>query len=398
MPGHTRLELGGLLGVMLASFTVPLTVAYNVGAIVREFGASVAQAGVVATAQGLGTAVGALAASRLVSRVRSRRLFVLGLLALVISNALSSVAPGVQWLTVLQATGGIGTGAVVAVVMATAARTARPEMTYGLINGSLGALIVVLGFVMPQVIELGGAKGAYLLYAGIAAAGLLAAMVAPDITSGHGYDSDHRHQAGLDFEQKNRVVRASFVALTGFGIFFFAQAGVGAFVERVGAASGVALTSIGHVFAVGGVLTIVGPLIAGWIGARFGATLPLILVTASLCGVLFGLMIVNSPLSFFISSPLFTVLPAILMPSFLGALAVIDRTGQSSAMQPAFATLGGAFGPLAAGMIVQWGGFDALGWYSIAIFLVGSVLMATATMGADKQRPRDTSDLMESRI
>ncbi|MBV7267531.1 MFS transporter [Erythrobacter ani] len=388
------LQLIGLLAVMLSCFTVSITVAYNIGAIVSGYGASPAQAGLVATAQGLATAVAAVLASRFAGNVGSRWFFLAGLGVLVIGNGFSALAPNVQQLTAYQALGGFGTGLVLSTVMSTAARTANPEMTYGIINASMGGYIVALGFLVPRVILAGGVEQLFLVYAAIAAAGFIAAFAAPNSKAPEDAAACAQH-AGEGGDQADKTRRqaklVAFIALTGFGVFFFAQAGLGAFVERIGVGSGVPLTAVGYVFALGGVLTIIGPLIAGWIGARFGATLPLIVVTAALGCVVFALAVIASPTTFYTATPLYTVLPAMLMPSFLGALAVVDPSGKAAGLQPAFATLGGALGPAASGVIVQQNGYGALGWYAIAVFVTGAALMAAATIAADRKRKGATA-------
>ena len=380
-------QLAAMLLVMLCSFTVSVTVAYNIGAIMLGYDASASQAGFVATSQGLGTAVGAFLASRLVAAVAPRRIFVTGCAVLAIANALSAYAPAIEWLTGFQLIGGFGTGLVMSTVMSSAARTEKPEMTYGFLNASFGVWIIMLGFVMPAVILSGGISGAYLFYTAIAVLGIGTAFLAPNAKAilPEVLDDDPAADPAIGLaRRKARMI--CLLALTGFGVFFLAQSGLGAFVERIGRASDVSLVTIGQVFAVGGLLTIIGPLVAGWIGSRFGSTLPLILVTIGLCGVVWTLTVLLTSSGFSLAAPLFTVLPAVLMPSFLGALATIDETGRAAGMQPAFATLGGAIGPAASGLIAEANGFSGLGFYTMAVFVTGAGLMGVVTLAADRKR------------
>ena len=383
------LQLFSMIIVMLASFTVPVTVAYNIGAIVAGFDATPSQAGLIASAQSLGTAPAAFIASRLISRFASRRMFIVGLAILALGNLASAYASDIERLALFQFIGGIGTGIVISIVMGTAARSAKPEMTYGFINSSFGVFIVALGFIMPPILKAGGVHGAYLLYAAFALIGIVAAFFAPNSKAPTAQEAEAQIGEAADeveLASRKQAKTIGWIALIGFGIFFFAQSGIGAFAERIGVASDVQLTTIGQVFAVGGLLTIVGPLVAGWIGSRFGSTMPLILIVLALAVTVFGLANIETPLSFYVAAPLFTLLPAILMPSFLGALAVIDPTGRSAAMQPAFATLGAIFGPVVAGLVVENSAFPGLGWFTIGVFFFGSFLMASATVGADRKR------------
>ena len=391
----TPLQLFSMIVVMLASFTVPVTVAYNIGAIVAGFDASPSQAGLIASAQSLGTAPAAFIASRFITRFASRQLFITGLAILALGNVASAYAPSIETLAFFQFVGGAGTGIVISVVMGTAARSSKPEMTYGFINSSFGVFIVGLGFVMPMVLKAGGIQSAYLFYAAVAVVGIFAAFFAPNTKAPKPDETEASSDETIDGAElafKKRAKTMGWIALIGFGIFFFAQSGLGAFAERIGVASEVSLTTIGQVFAIGGLLTIVGPLIAGWIGSRFGATMPLIVIVIALGFTVFGLAVLETATSFYIAAPLFTLLPAILMPSFLGALAVIDPTGRSAAMQPAFATLGAIFGPFVAGLVVENAALPGLGWFTIAVFFLGGLLMAAATVSADSKRNRAIPD------
>jgi MFS family permease len=77
---------------------------------------------------------------------------------------------------------------------------------------------------------------------------------------------------------------------------------------------------------------------------------------------------------------------AVLTPSFLGWLAVIDPSGKLAGAQPAFATLGGSMGPMTAGAVVDASGYPGLGVFVIAILIAALALMAIATTRADSIR------------
>ncbi|MEP3050879.1 MAG: MFS transporter [Erythrobacter sp.] len=391
----TRGQIPGLLGVMIASFVVPLTIAFNIGVMIEEFSAKPSEAGLVATVDGVVAAISALICSRLIARYTARQFFLVGLTICATGHAMSAFSPSLNWLMAFQAYAGVGVGMVLSVVMATAARTAKPEMTIGLINASLGAFIIFLGFVMPAVIGSAGLKGAYLTYAALACLGILSAFFGPNDKAPDPKATGADNPEGVKLlSGKLRII--VLVSLLGYGIFFAAQSGMAAFVQPLSEASGLSLKEFGQVFAVGGFLTIVGPLIAGWVGARFGATLPLIVLVSGLCVTVFGLAILTSPLSYYIAAPLFTMLPGLLTPSFLGALSYIDKTGRAMGMQPAYATLGGSMGAIISGNVLEGWGFDGLGWYSIVVFVIAAALMAFATLSADRGRRPADPDLQAS--
>ncbi len=64
--------------------------------------------------------------------------------------------------------------------------------------------------------------------------------------------------------------RAGWIAMTGMGIFSFAIAGEGAFIERIGVPTNVGLETIGLAILVDGILTIIGPMTAGAVADATG--------------------------------------------------------------------------------------------------------------------------------
>lgn len=378
----SRIQQVGLILVMLAAFTEALTVAFNIGAIMTRFGASGAEAGFVATAQGLCVAAAALTGTRLITLYSARKLVAIGLILVAAGHALALFATSIFMMAAFQALGGLGTGLVVCVVMATAARTVKPELTYGLINASVGAYLSALALTVPKILVFGGFIAAYGFYALLAVAGLFCLPAVPNTRTSR-TPTMAAKVAADGLKQDLLANKAGWIALVGIGIFYFAIAGMGAFIERIGAKADVALQTIGLAFFVGGILTIVGPIAAGIVGARFGSTRPLVLVGSLMCVTAFGLSMSSNAPSFLVSIPMWIVLPAMLTPSFLGGLAVVDPSGRLAGAQPAFATLGGAMGPMTAGAVADASGYQSLGLFIIAVLLAAFALMAIVTRRAD---------------
>ena len=73
----------------------------------------------------------------------------------------------------------------------------------------------------------------------------------------------------------------------GVAFAFFAHGGLLTFAERIGAGLSISTISMGNAFAVGGILTIIGPLVAGVIGGRYGSMRPSVLFLALMIFVAF---------------------------------------------------------------------------------------------------------------
>ena len=384
-PPISKVQQVGLIFVMLMAFTEAITVAFNIGVIMTKFDALGSQAGFVATAQGLSMATAALIGTRLISRYSARNLIAIGLVAVAIGHALTLLATGILTMAVFQAIGGLGTGLVICVVMATAARTRKPEMTYGWINGSVGAYLSIMALTVPKLIIFGGFAAIYGFYALLAVVGLLCLPAIPNVRAPTAPKAS-KAQADIDIDKLKMgflAKKGGWIALGGLGIFYFSVSGMGGFIERIGVNENISLETIGFAFFIGGLLTIVCPIAAGVVGAKFGSTRPLILVGTLMCMTALALTIGGNDSSFLVGVPMWIVLPAILTPSFLGGLAVIDPTGKLAGAQPAFATLGGSMGPMIAGGIADLGGYGTLGIFIVCTLTIGMTLMGIATLKAD---------------
>lgn len=391
----TPIQLISLLAVFLASFAAPLTIPFNIGAIIAKFGATGSEAGLVATVEGISFAIAAVICSRILTKVYSRPLVAIGLLLVAAGNAISVLSPDISILVLSRVVAGLGAGTAISVVMASAARTAKPEMTFGMISAASGLFIAILSFTIPLVINSGGFEAAYATYSLIAVVGFVFLMLMPNTIA-----PEPEQPSGMsDAEPKSSLkTKLGWLGLFGLGILFCAQAGVASFVERIGTANGLSLPMIGYALMVGGLLTIVGPLLAGFVGARFGSTKPLLVIGSLICLAVFLVPASNSLPTFFGSVPLIMVLPAVLLPSFLGGLAVIDPSGRLAGAQPAFASMGGSLGPVAGGFAVDNSGFAGLGVAAAIIMATGLILMLASTIQADKLRAVTQKIPMRDRV
>lgn len=374
-------QLAALLLVFLSVFSVAITIAFNIDVIIEAFGASRSEAGFIVTAEGIGVSIGSILCSRVLTKYRTRPLLFAGSIMFVAANALTLIAPNVMTMAACRVLGGLGTGVVICVVMATAARTVKPELTFGFVSGSVGAFLALLAISVPWAIGLAGFDGAYGLYTALSVLGLLLIPLIPNTQA-----PAHGAPAAAATSQTSRNMlkaNAGWIALVGMALFFFAQAGIGAFVARIGDTKGVSLETVGLLYFVAGLMTIVVPIAAGIVGSRFGSTKPLILVGCLMAMAASSISMGLGILPFYIGVPLNVILPSLMLPSFLGGLAVLDPSGRLAGIHPAFATMGGALGPAASGLVADQGGFAMLGWFIIAVLTLAILLMSAGTVKAD---------------
>ncbi len=383
----TGLQLVSLTAVMILAFVASLGMPFNVDAIALSFAASNTLAGFVASSEMASIALGSLIFAGLAPRLNARKIFVVGVSAIVVLNLISILVPGVMWLFLCRAPAGFALGAVVATTMAIAGRSDKPEMTFGVINASVGVMGIVIAYVLPRSLRLhealalpqiaSGLDGLYLTYALMSLCAFVCLRtlpVVPPLLAGH---ADAPVPA---------APRSGWLALAGLGLIFFGHGTLALFLVTIGRAVPLTPEVIGYVFMAGGVFGIFAPLIAGYVGSRYPATGPIfgILIVLAVFAVL--LANADSPMKFYVAGPLFASLPVAMMPITLGVLARLDQSGRLTGSHPAFVLIGGAVAPFVGGAISDAGGFAANGWFAVGCIALGAALLFNAVRHSDRIR------------
>ena len=376
-------QVVALTVLMVLAFTGSLGMAFNIDAIAISFAVGNSAAGIVASIEMMAIAMGTLLIGVVAAKMPASRIYLIGLCVVVATNALSVLVHNVVALTALRVPSGLALGAIVATVMATAARSNRPESTFGIINASVGAMGIVSGFVLPRALHLHEflplptqVAGLYLVYAlfSLGAFALLRAVpVAPPIEVQPGTQP-------VSFPARR------WLGLLGVGVLFFGHGLLGIFIVNLGRSIGMTPEVTGYAMMIGAVLGVVAPLLAGQLGTRVAALLWVMTLTLAiaLCAVL--LASAKSSLAFFIAAPIYGVLPMALLPVFLGALARVDTTGRLASAHPAFILVGGAAAPFIGGALSDAGGYLANAAGVVACAAVGALLMWGDLRSSDARR------------
>ncbi len=375
----TTVETVALTAVLLLAAAAMLGMAFNLDAIMLSFAVSNFQAGLVTSTELGAIAAGNLLFARLAPRLNARRVYVFGALAIASCNLLSLFTGSVLELMVMRGPAGFALGAVMATVMATAARSATPELTFGVINSLVGVMGLTLAFVLPRALnahrlandllpgfppwnELDGLYAVYVLCSLVVFAFIGRTPVPQPLPP--------RAVA------KGGASRGiGWLALLGLGLIFFGHGTLALFLVRVGREVPLDVEVIGYVLMAGSLVGILCPLIAGYIGSRMSATPPVatILIILLLTGVV--LSNIGSAAVFFVATPIFAALPTAVMPIMLGVLSRFDPSGALAGSHPAFIMIGGAIAPFVGGAISDTAeGFAANGWFAAGCFVIGFLL------------------------
>ena len=365
----------GLIGLLLCAFSAPLIMPLNIIAISQRFiDATNGQIGTIATFETLSISVASIILSRIVNRLDRKKIFITAAILVILGNILTILAPTLNYVILARVISGLGSGAIVATVVATIARGSNAQMTFALLNSGVGVMGVLLPFCLPIIIASNGMNGAYSFHLFIS---LFTFLFISFLTLSNGADDNQNTVSSYKGY-------AGWASMMGTSLIFLGHAGIFAFSAKIGATLGISVIQVGYVFMAGGLLTIFGPLLAGFIGQRFGSLFPcLILITILLVT---GIILANvtSALIFFIVVPLCGMIPMILTPFFLGGMAKLDPSGSLAAAHPAFSTMGGAAGPVVMGYTIDMAGFTSIGWVLIVMVLIGTPLISLGLIEADK--------------
>ena len=365
----------GLIGLLLCAFSAPLIMPLNIIAISERFvDATNGQIGAIATFETLSISVASIILSRIVNSLDRKRIFFTASILVILGNILTIFSSSLGFLIFSRIIAGIGSGAIVATVVATIARGSNAQMTFALLNSGVGVMGILLPFFLPIIIASNGMNGAYSFHLFIS---LFTFLFISFITLIN--NSDDNQNSTSSYKGY-----AGWSSMIGTSLIFLGHAGIFAFSARIGASLNISVVQVGYVFMAGGLLTIFGPLLAGFIGQRFGSLLPCLFLIVVL--LITGIILANvtSALVFFIVVPLCGMIPMILTPFFLGGMAKLDPTGSLAAAHPAFSTMGGAAGPVIMGYTIDMAGFTSIGWVLIIMVIIGTPLISLGLIEADK--------------
>ena len=150
----------GLIGLLLCAFSSPLIMPLNIIAISEKFiNATNGQIGLIATFETLFISISSITLSRLVNNLNRKKIFFVASLFVMTGNFLTIFAPELNYVILSRVISGLGSGAIVATVVATIARGSNGQMTFALLNSGVGVMGILLPFLLPIIIASNGDGG-----------------------------------------------------------------------------------------------------------------------------------------------------------------------------------------------------------------------------------------------
>lgn len=330
-------------------------------------GFSARSAGMVASMNVYGAAIGALAAVFVVARLRWKPA-ALALICTLISIDLVSTAvtaPGA--LTALRFVHGLVGGVLVGVGFAVIARTRTPDRTFGMllvVQFGLGGLGLLL---LPGLVPVFGTP---VLFLALAAFSLCAGLMLPFLSD---YPPREARPAPAG-PRGSALVRWAPLSAALLAVFTFqaANMALAAYVIGLGRHYGLSLRFISDTLAAANWIGAMGSVLVVVVGLRWGRRWPILFgVAAALAGTL-GFLRSDLAWVFVAANIVTAVVWAFVIPYLLGQCAAFDVGGRSATLAGFFSKLGLASGPALGGILLSETHFPRL----VAISLVGLCLSA----------------------
>ena len=341
-----------------------------VGALVDTGGLSVAQAGAVASADLAGIFAASIAALAWVRRADWRHVALFSLAFMVAGNTACLWIDGFAPLLALRGVLGFAAGNLMAIGMAHLARVAKPDRAFALAIAAQVAFSTAALWIMPGAVQSWGLTSLFGLLALLSTTGLLAATQL--VRGTESLSPEPFRKAGGTFHV--------FVALIANTVFFIAQSGVWAFLERIATQAGLAPETVGTMLAISVSLALAGPLAASLIADRYGRALPLAIVAA---GQLATLWILQGPITaglFLLAATGFQILWNFAIPYIVAIVAALDRARRYIVLVTPFQAAGIALGPVLAGNLAGEGELSAVATLGGAAILASAVLLIPYTL------------------
>jgi len=157
-------------------------------------------------------------------------------------------------------------------------------------------------------------------------------------------------------------------------LFFCNVFGFWTYIERVGQAGGLSITTIGLALGVSQFAAIVGAAAAALASDRYGRAAPLALALAGQMLVLWLLVGQFTPFTFYLGAGLFQALFVLAVSYQLGVIAKIDLKGNFLVLVTGFQGLGAAVGPGIAASLITDGDYSRINQLA-TVSCLASILM-----------------------
>lgn len=383
--GLPRVPEDSLIASVLLSFLATAGLFYVnimaalVDGLISGAGLTAKQAGLVASANVYGAAVGALTAVFIIHRLPWRPTAITVLLGLITIDLVSTLLRDPQVLIAVRFLHGLVGGLLVGVAFAVIARTKSPDRTFGMllvVQFGLGGLGLMF---LPRLVPVFGPG---VLFVALAAFSLATLAMTPFLGA---YEAAPRVAASAPKAPTRWIP----LVLVFAAIFLFqaANMGLAAYIIGLGKNAGLELGFITRTLGAANWIGALGSVLVVVMGARFGRFWP---VVAGLALTLVGTWAFHFselPWVYLVANIGTAITWAFVIPYLLGMSAAFDKAGQMAALAGFFSKMGLASGPAMAAFVAAGGQYDGLINISVLGLALSGLASIAPALALDRQRP-----------
>lgn len=384
-PGLPKVPADSLIASVLLSFLATAGLFYVnimaalVDGLISGAGLTAKQAGLVASANVYGAAVGALTAVFIIRRLPWRPTAVTVLVCLIAIDLVSTLLRAPEVLIAVRFVHGLVGGLLVGVAFAVIARTKTPDRTFGMllvVQFGLGGLGLMF---LPRLVPLFGPG---VLFVALAAFSLATLAMMPFLGS---YEAAPKAQA----TGPRARTRWLPLVLVFAAIFLFqaANMGLAAYIIGLGRGAGLELGFITDTLGAANWIGALGSLLVVVMGVRFGRFWPVMAGLALTLAGTWAFHFSQLPWIYLVANIGTAITWAFVIPYLLGMSAAFDRAGQMAALAGFFSKMGLASGPAMAAFVAGGGQYDGLINISVLGLALSGVAVAAPALLLDRQRP-----------
>jgi len=319
------------------------------------------------------SSLSSLTAPLWIRRVNWRYTSLIAVVSCVALMALGAATSQTTWLLVLFSLIGAAQGAVAAPVFAALGDNRNPERAFAVsivVQSVIAAAMQILlaSYVVPRA----GAHGMFISLAIVTASAGIAAMWLP--TRGRSMEMSSARGDAVAPAIPLRAALPCAVALAALGLFTAGLLGFWYFVERIGAARGMAHGTIGLALGLGSIANVASSGLVAWLGGRASTRVPI--AAGSLILLLaFIVLQLDGDVAYIACNMMFSFGFGLAQPAYLAVVRKVDATNRL------FVAAGGVIGAagvvigLVAGPIIGLGGYKAMILVAAGFVVAGAVLL-----------------------
>lgn len=340
-----------------------------VGTLISLYGFAPQQAGGLATLFLLGASVASMFLAPRFNRIKPKSAAVLGFAVACIAFALASRQTAFEVLAPLHLVGGLAAGVALSSTHGTIGHAANPHRTFAFAGLAIGIFGIIFLGAAPAIIDANGGHMLFVLFAIVMAVAALAGLFFFPRVTRHTV-SDEVEEAKAAGRKPPPLGAAVWFSIVAIALMCMTQAMTLSFFERVGEHRGFTLQMITVSLVVYGIVTLFPAPIAALLERKIAATT--VISIFPIFQALFAMIAMStSNYVLYTASGALMAFTIIFVHTFaFGMLARLDPTGRAVAGTPAMLMAGSAIAPFLGGTLVQFIGFEAIGYAAIVLVLI----------------------------